>query len=107
MYEPHLGISYQRKPYDKRQDEFLQSIDQKVALGFEIVRLDEGGPAERAGLTIGDTIVQVEGRELLNSNEITEVALASPWDRPTRISVLRVGGGGGYHLLESQLVINR
>ena len=61
------------------------------AAGAEVVFIEEGAPAARAGLRLGDVITAVNGQPLESSGELTErIALLEPDSRVT-LDLIRYG----------------
>jgi len=67
----------------------LENGSGQIKPGSEIVGLQVGGPAEVAGLKIGDAIIKVDGIYVENSNQLrNEIALLQPGSL-TKFTVLR------------------
>jgi serine protease Do len=56
-----------------------------------VVAVLKGSPAERAGLSIGDVIVEVEGRSVATGEAAREALAAAEVTRPLRLTVRRDG----------------
>lgn len=102
-YDPYLGVRYSRASLTAEQSEL---IDHQPALTirqvFEVIHLDEGGPAMSAYLALGDLIVQVEGQMLRNADAVTQLTSAIPPTAPARLLILRQD-----QLIEMQVYLNR
>jgi S1-C subfamily serine protease len=51
----------------------------------------EGSPGERAGIQVGDTIVELSGREVASVADLEQIASKRPPGQPTSLTVLRDG----------------
>jgi S1-C subfamily serine protease len=71
----------------------MDALDVEGELGFQVFRILSGGPAERAGLAVGDLIVQVEGspfHDIQNSEGLVDF-LAPHRGQQVQITFLRGG----------------
>jgi cytochrome c biogenesis protein CcmG/thiol:disulfide interchange protein DsbE len=71
-------------------------VESWIGAGFDgttttIVRVIHGAPAERAGLTIGDQVVSLDGRPVATATEIIERIRSSPPGTSIAVVVLRAG----------------
>jgi S1-C subfamily serine protease len=57
--------------------------------GVEVVSLEPGGPAQRAGVRTGDIIVSLNGREVTSPDDLFSFLSEWPVGRPLAITVLR------------------
>lgn len=62
---PYLGISV--KKYDEGE------FDEGAEAGVYIVQITPGGPADKAGIKVGDRLISLGGVEIKNSNDIIVV----------------------------------
>ncbi len=77
----------------------IQSIDKDLADSFNlastggalVAQLESGGPADRAGLQIGDVIVEFNGREIESSNELPHIVGATAPGAEVPVVVIREG----------------
>lgn len=60
-------------------------------VALSVVAVEEGGPAERAGLRAGDLIVEINGRPVLSRQAASDALQEAGLDRPLRLSVDREG----------------
>jgi serine protease Do len=68
-----------------------ESMGMKTTDGALIAALTDGGPAERAGLKVGDVVLGVNGHTVKSASDLTrQVAFAHP-DDVLQLSVLRDG----------------
>lgn len=58
--------------------------------GFTVSKVNEGGPAEKAGITVGDVIVAVDGRPVAPGDDVRSMVLGESGTTVT-IDVLRPG----------------
>ncbi|CBY38478.1 unnamed protein product [Oikopleura dioica] len=63
--------------------------------GHYVEEVDAGGPAERAGLKIGDRIIQLDGTSVENASH--EIVLAKLRNAPSQVSLLVTGGKSDTH----------
>jgi S1-C subfamily serine protease len=69
----------------------LKVIDAKDGPGAYVGGVREGSPGERAGLQIGDTIVELSGRAISSVNDLEQIAARRPPGQPTSLMVRRNG----------------
>ncbi|MFW6079706.1 MAG: PDZ domain-containing protein, partial [Gemmatimonadota bacterium] len=86
VHRPRLGVALQDvNPADAE----VYRLDRPR--GAEIVRVEEGGPADRAGLRLGDVIVAVGGDPIESSGDLTaRLARMQPGDE-VALDVVRYG----------------
>ena len=60
--------------------DLAEAFGMKTPKGAVITQLDKDGPAEKAGLQVGDILIAVNGQEVKNANDI-----------PVKISTMRPG----------------
>jgi serine protease Do len=83
---PRLGISVSNVTAVDAEAYKLDRI-----LGAEVNSVEEGSPAARAGLQVGDVVVALDGRPIENATELTsQLAQRKPGDR-VRLTVVRNG----------------
>jgi serine protease Do len=81
-----LGVQIQDVTEDIKEYYGLSS-----AKGAFVARVFEGDPADRAGIKAGDVIVEVDGKRVEDSRELTRIVADIPVDRKTPIVVIRDG----------------
>jgi serine protease DegQ len=59
--------------------------------GAVVARVLPGSPAERAGLQVGDTIIELEGRPIASGQALHNAEGLLPVEKPVRIRLLRDG----------------
>jgi S1-C subfamily serine protease len=64
-----------------------------VAAGAALVTVQSGGPADKAGLRAGDTVVAINGREVADTAALVREAAALTPGTRARFDVLRAGAG--------------
>ena len=93
-----LGVTIQQITPD-----LASGLGLKEAKGILISGVQQGGPAEKAGLRSGDVILQMNGKELDDSNELrNEVAAMGPGNDITLL-VLRNGHRQEFHVKLGEL----
>jgi S1-C subfamily serine protease len=59
--------------------------------GIAVVQVIDGGPADRAGIVVGDVLVAIDGRELTDATDLQRLMVGERIGRPLRATVLRAG----------------
>ena len=78
---------------------FIQNIDEKTQKAFDLPSrdgafvhdLEKGGPADKAGLKAGDTIVAVNGEKITDTRQLISKVSSMPPESKVKIDVLRNG----------------
>lgn len=52
--------------------------------------VDEGSPAERAGIRVNDIILQIGGRKLAGADDIPKILDEIPANEPVKVRIRRV-----------------
>ncbi|HVQ30700.1 MAG TPA: PDZ domain-containing protein [Vicinamibacteria bacterium] len=83
----HLGVRLE----DIDQDDLkrLKLSEEKGAL---VKSVEEGGPADKAGLKEGDVIVRYHGESVLSASQLARLVRETPAGRTVPIEVMRDGG---------------
>jgi serine protease Do len=79
-----LGVTIQRIT-----PALAQSLGLDKARGALVASVSKDGPAERAGVKVGDVIVEFDGKEIKESNDLPLVVAQTPVGRSARLKVLR------------------
>jgi serine protease Do len=79
-----LGVVIQKVTPD-----LAESLGLDQARGALVANVAKDGPAERAGVKVGDVIVEFDGKEVRDSNELPILVARTPVDRKARLKVLR------------------
>jgi serine protease Do len=81
-----LGVQIQDVTDDIKEYYSLPSTK-----GALVARVFEGDPADRAGIKQGDVIVEVDGKQVADSRDLTRMVADIPVDKKTPIVVIRDG----------------
>lgn len=79
-----LGVVIQRVT-----PEIAESFGLDKAQGGLVAKLSKDGPAERAGVKIGDVIVEFDGKEIKESNDLPIIVARTSVDKKVRVKLLR------------------
>ena len=83
-----LGIAGSPRPLGRRTVRALNlSVEQAVVV-LQVVR---GGPADQAGLQIGDLLIRIEDREVATMDDVYRFLTEWPAGKPVRLVLLRLG----------------
>jgi len=82
----YLGVNIQNVTEDIQEAFSLASRD-----GAFVQSVEDGGPADKAGIVKGDTIVAVDGAPVKETRALIDAVSALPPDRKVAIDVLRDG----------------
>jgi len=61
------------------------------ATGALVVDVSKDGPAEQGGIKVGDVIIEFDGREVKESNDLPIIVARTPVGREVSVKVLREG----------------
>jgi serine protease Do len=61
----------------------------KEGMGLLVSKLDEGGPAAKAKLQVGDVIVRADGMRVESANDLIDLVLAKPKGSKIKLEILR------------------
>jgi serine protease Do len=73
--------------------ENAKSFDLAKASGVLVASVEKGGPAERAGLQIGDIILKFNGKEIAGSGELVRAVSDSALGARVKLQLWREGAG--------------
>lgn len=81
-----LGVVIQ-----KVTPEIADSLGMKRPRGALVANVSQGGPAERAGVEVGDVIVDFDGTPVRESNDLPLIVARTTVGKPVSVNVLRDG----------------
>ncbi len=81
-----LGIKIQAVSED-----IAESLNMKTPSGALVVDIDKGGVGDKAGLQIGDIVIEYNGTEIKNSTKLSRLVSETPLGTMAKIVVLRQG----------------
>ena len=58
-------------------------------VGAKIVELSQGGPAEKAGIKVGDIVTQCNGREITSASDLTAAIRQQPAGEAVTLTIIR------------------
>jgi len=79
-----FGIAVQ-----KVTPEIAESLGLEKARGALVASVSKDGPAEGAGIRLGDVILEFDGKEINESNDLPLLVARTPVDKKVRVKVLR------------------
>jgi serine protease Do len=82
----YLGVNIQNVTEDIQEAFSLTSRE-----GAFVQSVEDGGPADKAGVTKGDTIVAVDGKPVKETRALIDAVSAMPPERKVNLDVLRDG----------------
>jgi S1-C subfamily serine protease len=69
----------------------LKVADAKDGPGVYVGGVRADSPGERAGLQVGDTIVELSGRPVISVQDLEQIAAKRPAGQPTSVTIIRDG----------------
>ncbi len=69
--------------------DIAESLGLDKSRGALVASVSKDGPAERAGVKVGDVIIEFDGKEIRDSNDLPIIVARTPVDRKARLKVLR------------------
>jgi len=81
-----LGVAVQRVT-----EELAKSFHLKEPRGALVADVVPGGPAEKAGIERGDVIVEFDGKDIKEMNELPRIVANTPVGKKVKVKVLRDG----------------
>ncbi|HEX9444450.1 MAG TPA: PDZ domain-containing protein, partial [Candidatus Binatia bacterium] len=80
----YLGVLIQ-----KVTPEIAESLGLDRPRGALVADVTKGGPAEKAGVKVGDVIVEFDGKEIRDSNDLPIIVARTSVDKKVSVKVLR------------------
>jgi serine protease Do len=80
----YLGVLIQ-----KVTPEIAESLGMDKPVGALVANVSKDGPAEKAGVKVGDVIVEFDGKEVKDSGDLPIIVARTPVDKKARMKVLR------------------
>jgi serine protease Do len=80
----YLGVLIQ-----KVTPEIADSLGMDRGRGALVANVSKDGPAEKAGVKVGDVIIEFDGKEIRDSGDLPIIVARTPVDRKVRMKVLR------------------
>ena len=80
----YLGVLIQ-----KVTPEIAESLGMEHGYGALVANVSKDGPAEKAGVKVGDVIVEFDGKEVKDSGDLPIIVARTPVDKKVRMKVLR------------------
>ena len=85
---PYLGIAMQPVAVPEALRAKLRS---SAAGGLMVLHVEAGGPADKAGIVLGDVIVELQGRPALDTDHIQDLLAAAKVNEKIATTVIRGG----------------
>jgi S1-C subfamily serine protease len=85
---PYLGLAMQPVAIPENLRGQLKS---SPAGGLMVMHVEPGGPADKAGIVIGDIIVELQGKPALDTENIQELLLSTKIGQSAPVTVIRGG----------------
>ena len=89
---PYLGLAMQPVAIPEGLRAKFKSAP---AGGLLVLHVEPGGPAQKAGIVLGDVIVELAGKPALDLDQIHDVLLAQKVNDTVEVSILRGGSAQG------------
>ncbi|HEX9146883.1 MAG TPA: Do family serine endopeptidase, partial [Candidatus Binatia bacterium] len=80
----YLGVLIQKVTPD-----IADSLGMDKGYGALVANVSKDGPAEKAGVKVGDVIVEFDGREIKDSGDLPIIVARTPVEKKVRMKVLR------------------
>lgn len=80
----YLGVLIQKVTPD-----IAESLGVEKPRGALVANVSKDGPAERAGVKVGDVIVEFDGKEIKESNDLPIIVARTPVDKKVTLKILR------------------
>jgi len=86
VIRPWVGIGIQ-----DLNPELMKSFNVKEKEGALVSQVYEGSPAEKAGLKVGDIVVEIDGKKIKNSQDVVHEVLKKEVGQKVEIEIIREG----------------
>ena len=83
---PYLGIAMQPVSLPESQREKL-----KAAVGLMVVHVESAGPADKAGIVLGDVIVELQGKPASEARSLMDLVASSKVGDSVNLKIVRAG----------------
>jgi len=83
---PYLGIAMQPVSLPENQREKL-----KAAVGLMVVHVESAGPADKAGIVLGDVIVELQGKPASEARGLMDSVASSHVGDSVNVKIIRAG----------------
>ena len=80
----YLGVLIQ-----KVTPEIAESLNLRQAQGALVANVSKDGPAEKAGIKVGDVIVEFDGSQVDDSSDLPRIVARTPVEKKVKIKVIR------------------
>jgi serine protease Do len=80
----YLGVLIQKVTPD-----IAESLGMDKGYGALVANVSKDGPAEKAGVKVGDVIVEFDGKEIKDSGDLPIIVARTPVEKKVRMKVLR------------------
>jgi serine protease Do len=80
----YLGVLIQ-----KVTPEIAESLGMEKGYGALVANVSKDGPADKAGVKVGDVITEFDGKEVKDSGDLPIIVARTPVDKKVRMKVLR------------------
>jgi S1-C subfamily serine protease len=85
---PYLGVGMQALPV---QESLKARLNLKASEGLLVVHLEPDGPAEKAGLLVGDMLIELNGRPVSDTEEVQAVLRTAKAGAQVEAGLIRAG----------------
>jgi serine protease Do len=82
----YIGVMVQEIDGDRAKE-----LKLREEYGVEVTRIEADGPAEKAGLKVGDTIQQYNGQRVEGMEEFKRLVNETPASREVKLDIVRAG----------------
>src|SRR5579859_2916989 len=86
VHRSYLGLAGQVRPISHRVQRYFELAANSVV---EVISIEENGPAQKAGLHVGDQIVALDGKPTATVDDIHRLLTAKPGGAMITLSVIR------------------